>query len=100
MNLGIILICQDRVGTIATPPPEVQCNVQPMDAALDRTRGGHSSAIAVRRRAGLRGGTGGTCPGPPFLKGAPRDWEKKTIITIFNNANVIKVGLISLFSDS
>ena len=42
-----------------------------------------------------RGAQGALAPGPPFPKGPPAT-QKKTIITIFNNANVIKVRLIIL----
>ena len=48
---------------------------------------------SLNTRPGLRGGTGGTCLGPPSSKGPPAT-EKKTVITIFNNANVIKVRQI------
>ena len=40
-----------------------------------------------------RGAQGAFAPGPPSSKGPPAT-EKKTVITIFNNANVIKVSLI------
>ena len=46
-----------------------------------------------------RGAQGALAPGPPFSKGPPAT-EKKTIITIFNIANVIKVRQIWLLSAS
>ena len=46
-----------------------------------------------------RGAQGALAPGPPSSKGPPAT-EKKTIITIFNNANVIKVRQIWLLSAS
>ena len=54
-----------------------------METILRNTSGWNGS------RAGLRGGTGGTCPGPPSSKGPPAT-EKKTIIIILNNAMLLK----------
>ena len=49
-----------------------------------------------------RGAQGELAPGPPSSKGPPATEKKnnKSIITFFNNANVIKVRLIWLLSAS